>query len=456
MIALGVLVFASPVVYLILNNEYQVLYTSYEESLPTLVRYFGGHFGYSGWLVLVAGFSAWSLAPDFRHAGVRRISLFGGLSLAIWAAFPKETGIPFTTHFLLLLALGQALLFWSCQLYLEGRQRIFCQAVLISVLVVNFLSQLTVLGAFDYPLRSLFAEALLPLVRDDYAEFTHLLDTLRTTDRQGWMIYVVSSSEVLNQDLLRQAESQIYGPENVALAVFPSPDIDSRDTYPLEGLLQAGIVLVANPFQSELGTDEQEVVKVALDAFNENWEIAGDFELLPRRFNLGEGVVVSLYQRLRPTSLETALLTLRRFQQQIHPKPGNQLDWILLDSTGTGWINKNADQTVDLGFGGNGAASYIYFGSLPERIELAAGVHILMDQSSSCTVPSMRLAGLDIHGSEINHTETDLPGRDQSQVSLTLDRENAAYLRLDLSGQAKNPGSALCPVQILHLNISGP
>ena len=355
-----------------------------------------------------------------------------------------------------MIALGQALFFWTVFHNLKGLRRFFPLAILVLFLVGNFLFRLTPLGAFNHPLRSWFASPQLPLVRKDYAEFARLIHYLRAINQRGKTIYIVASSDVLNQDLVREAESQLFGRENVELSVFPSPDIDSRDTYPLEGLLKADVVIVANPFQSMLRPEEQEVVEVAFETFTENWVFARDFELLPMQFILGDGVIVRFYQRLRPTFVETALLTLRLFQDQVQPRPGNQSDWLLLEASGTGWIGKNPDQSVNLGFDRNGTASYLYFGTLPDQIFMKARMRAPGDQGDSCGALSLRLVSLTQQGSEVNHAETLISGQEPSEFSLSLDRENAAYLRLDLNGQENVHTEISCTTQILGLKISGP
>ena len=56
------------------------------------------------------------------------------------------------------------------------------------------------------------------------------------------------------------------------------------------------------------------MVKLVVVAFTENWEFSEDFTPLPAQFTLANGIVVTVYKRLRPTSSETASRTLNSMQ----------------------------------------------------------------------------------------------------------------------------------------------
>jgi hypothetical protein len=69
------------------------------------------------------------------------------------------------------------------------------------------------------------------------------------------------------------------------LNILYTPVTDSGDYYPLENLLKAQYVVVATPFQHHLRTEEQDVVKVGVDIFAQNWEFARDFTRLSEQFS---------------------------------------------------------------------------------------------------------------------------------------------------------------------------
>ena len=164
-----------------------------------------------------------------------------------------------------------------------------------------------------------------PLVRSDYTTVVDLASFLRANAPHE-PLYVIAASPTLNADTLRQAEQQAYGRSDIRLYFLASPDIDSRDFYPLDSLVQAQYVILGTPLQIEMDVNQQKVVKAAYDAFAQDWAISQDFVRLPRTLELKGGVKVSLYHRIRPTSLPVLLDTLRLVESEVGRVPGRQAD----------------------------------------------------------------------------------------------------------------------------------
>ena len=87
----------------------------------------------------------------------------------------------------------------------------------------------------------------------------------------------------------------LYGWKGARLNGCTGREIDSRDAYPLNLLVRARFVLVADPFQNHMGADKQRVVKVVYDLFSRHLEFAQDFERLDARFKLSAGTMVTVY-----------------------------------------------------------------------------------------------------------------------------------------------------------------
>lgn len=101
------------------------------------------------------------------------------------------------------------------------------------------------------------------------------------------------------------------------------------------------------------------------DAFIQNWEIAQDFKQLPVEFVLDKGVKVCIYQRIRPTSLETSVRTLSAMQQRIGERPSGQSDWMTLSqSLPITAISKNSG---DRNSTPRQVKSLLYLGSLSRK-----------------------------------------------------------------------------------------
>jgi hypothetical protein len=149
-----------------------------------------------------------------------------------------------------------------------------------------------------------------PLRRADFDEVRALIAALRDGPQP---VLVAASNGRLNFDLVRKAEPRLFGKGKRRLAVLDSPQVDSRDPLPVDELLRTGQVVVVTPFQFHLErASEQDVVRVLLDAFAEDWPIARDFRRLDESFVLEGGVVAQVYQRERAASLPTAIDTYRR------------------------------------------------------------------------------------------------------------------------------------------------
>jgi hypothetical protein len=168
-----------------------------------------------------------------------------------------------------------------------------------------------------------------------------LVEYLRAEAGPHDPIYVAASSHILSDDLVWHVDRSLneavlsYGSSdfwrNHGLNVLHwVPFFDSNGRYPLPELLRARFVVIAVPFQHNLPRDEQDVIAVAAQAFTDEWPFSRDFRRLPATFTLADGVNVSVYRRMRPTSRPTALDTLRRMQRAVGERPGAQPAWIPL------------------------------------------------------------------------------------------------------------------------------
>jgi hypothetical protein len=117
--------------------------------------------------------------------------------------------------------------------------------------------------------------------------------------------------------LLYNAELTIYGRDETQLQIPRIPQVDSRDIFTGKELFNAQVVLIVKPIQYHLLPSEQDVVRVVVKAFTENWDVSQDFRRLSPRFALQNGATVQVYQRVRPTFEEVAAKTLDRIKQEL-------------------------------------------------------------------------------------------------------------------------------------------
>ncbi|OKH21604.1 hypothetical protein NIES593_15425 [Hydrococcus rivularis NIES-593] len=439
----------------ILTTNYRFLYASYEKSLAENFQYYGETYGWLFGSLTVLGFSTGTLTRVLLPLKTSFILIFGSISLIQWGLFSRQLGIHYTTHFTWFVALGLTALLWTTGLILKKKARILMLVAVIILLTSNAVMGLTSLGIFDNSIRPFFSASQPPIVRQDYDEIHRLIDYLRQLSPERKPIFVAASSGILNDSLLQVAQEQIYGRK--LFRVIDTPDVDSRDYYPLSSLLEAQYVIVATPFQHHLPPEEQDVVKVVVDAFTENWELIRDFQRLPKQFVLDKGVKVSIYERTRLTSAETILQTLHLMQERIQPKPSNQSDWIVfsrnrkkqLSEIGNnlnGTVNIKADFTKAM------PTDFLYFVSIPEEVKVTGNVSDL--KCSNLSEFSIRLLTLNQQGELINTTENLQVSKAPANFSLSLPGKNAAYLRLDLVSRdrSKTPGS--CYININNLTVS--
>jgi hypothetical protein len=325
---IALLAFGKPYLQRALTIDYGALNLSYTASPITILFAYIFYYGWIAWLLACAGYTWGMISQALRYTVALFLILFGIVSFTLWVFVLRMAITHYTLHITFVLILGISALFFAAGSVLKGRVRSLVLVVAASYFVINMMIGLTSIGLDDH-ISPLFSKAYPPLKRTDYEEIVHLVSYLRGIASPGDPIYVVDSSFLMNEDILRSAEKTLY--EDPKLTVLYSPQLDSRDFYPLELLLKAKYVVVTSPFQYVVTDPEkQKVVKVMFEAFTENWEIAQDFVRLPVQFNLADGAVLSIYQRVRPTTAEAAVRAFNVMKAYIGVRPGQQPDWIVL------------------------------------------------------------------------------------------------------------------------------
>lgn len=252
------------------------------------------------------------------------------------------------------------------------------------------------------------------------------------------------------------AERSLYGKKNCILNILNSPQVDSRDFYPLEMLLQAEYVLVINPFQYHLTPVEQDVVKSVFDLFTENLEIAKDFVSI---FQSSSDQLFDLqvYQRYQPTSLDRALRTLQYMQFKIG-KPGSQLEWMLVSSPLPAILSEDTDgrHVVQANIINHHSAksnpSILYVGEMPDTISIEGKV---ISETNLCSGSTLRFTTLTKQMDILDRINSIHSFQKPPDFKVTLRGQNQAYLLLEiLSNQTQNNNTAnACLVVIDKLKV---
>jgi|AGTN01.2.fsa_nt_gi hypothetical protein len=291
----------------------------------------------------IAGFALFIV----RDRNELRPSLFVAcwilLDIAIWLLVASQLGIHYTLHFNAFLIIGTASLLsffttlprtlWAglsaaCVAFLLFNMTVGLSLVRIDGLQLSSPGWLNLFERKASVSGILFSSDYHPLVRNDKKEVFRLIKTLRALAPNKAAVLVAAGSDLLNDDTIKNGERESFGMKEQKLRILKAPYTDSEECYPLEQLLEAEVVIVPSPIQLFLEPENQHVMAAILDCFEKNWPLAGDFEKEAETFKLDRGIQVSLYHRVKPTSLETAVDALERIKKIVPRRPSGQPNWI--------------------------------------------------------------------------------------------------------------------------------
>jgi hypothetical protein len=448
---LVLLVIGFSFVYRGLTTNYNALYAAYMGPPVAVLQWYAATYGWAAVAAAVLG-----LVIGMRSGVVNReaglfIAIFGGLSGLEWLFMVRQTGEQYTLHFTPVVALGLVALVGTVLFRLRGRLRVLALCGIILYMGVNVAAGLTRVELVRNPtMRPLFAMKELPLTRDDRAEIARLVSYLREEAAHGEPIYVAASSAILTTSLLTTAERTLYGWNDARLHILHAPQIDSRDSLPLEMLLQAQYVVVAHPFQHHMGVEKQRVVKVVYDLFSDNLEMARDFASLPTTFMLDEGTIVSVYKRIRSTSLPTALRTLHFMQSHLQTRPGGQLDWMLMSQNYPASVRRHLGNTYQVtmhlnGHSGSLPPTLLYLGALPETMAITGRMAFL---DRRCNSIILSLVKVDSQSEITSMSEVARLSKDRSTFDFKFHKQDTTNLLLAVTSTNGQPSVDDCSLEI--------
>lgn len=451
-----------------LTENYRTLYAAWSLSIPDIFWRYACFYGLGTLLFVCLGFSLGILTKTLIPSTTIFLFLFGTFSLIEWLIILRYGNIHYSLHFTPILVLGLAGFIWTSISILKGKTKAIVLSLTGIYLLVNLTFGLTSIGKFNNSLRPLFATNFSPLIRSDYHEVLRLADYLSKLAPNQELVYVAGSSNQFNANIIRNA-NRIINPQNWwKLNAISKPHIDTRDTYPLTELLEARYVVIPRPFQKVLLTDEQvlkpgqqDLVKFVYDAFTQNLPIAQDFQKLPTEFILDGNITVSFYQRIRLTSISTAVQTLSAMQEEVPQRPGRQLDWMSLNQSPYITYNYSA-VTQD----GNNSYKlmtdpsdrskqtsryFLYLGQLSPQTNITGKFNFL---SQECAGLSLRLSILDAEGNVRETTLTKYIPGSSSNLDLSLNGKNPAYLLLEVVSIYNDKLTDNCGWEIKNLAVN--
>ncbi len=424
------------------------MYSSYELSYKLILNYYSANYG---WIVLTLatlGYILGWMKGLLSRPVVLFLLLFGGISIIQWTFAVSQLGVHYTLHFTFPVVLGFVAFLVLVLSITKGVWRLSILAGVMAFVVANLVislapvrinSKLAPWVAYRYP----------PLYRSDYNKIVELVGFLRAADLDGTPIYVVDSSFRMNFDLLVKAEQALYPDQK--FNVFVTPQIDSRDYYPLEQLLKAGTVIVSTPVQYHLSDPSgQKVVAVVHQAFKDNWKIAQDFTHLPEQFSLVDHVNLDIYRRTRPTSLETAVETFAAMRDFIGLRPLGQPDWIILSPLISNPISENEDNiwltNLDLNQPGFESGYRLLFADPAPASGKLKGTWEYLE--NPCPGSTLGIKILDATGQTVLNKEIGISSTEkQIPFELEFQAQGENYLVFSISSSPDGTGTS-CPVQL--------
>jgi hypothetical protein len=400
--ALTAFAVARPAALRLLGHDFYGLYTAYLNPTTLVAAWFVQPYGWLALAGALLGFLLGLRAGVLEPLRTLWLVVFAAIGALQWALIVRQVGEQYTLHFTPTILVGLAALGWTIRTRTRGATR----ATLLSGAGIYLAANLLfgIAGTYEFvrlplPGRSLLAANWPPLIREDHAQLALLVEALRKQTKPEDPVFVAASSTTLNPDLLANAERSIYGWDSTVLNVENTPAIDSRDYYPMEALLQAQVLVLADPLQTHLPADQQKVLGVVHEMFTAGVEIARDFEQLTPRFALQDGAEIVLFRRRRPTSLETGLGTLRYIQQRFPTPPGAQADWVVVSSRFPSWVTRRADGATTLTWhpalpGEVPAPVAVYLGNAPEKAQ-ATGAFRFLNRGCSGAAAAFSLLAAD-------------------------------------------------------------
>jgi hypothetical protein len=436
----------------VISQNFINLYSSWQVRAQVILESLGSYYGLIAVLMALSGFG-FGIYKGILKPEAGFISILALIGVLQWLVFVRQVNPQYTLHFTSAIALGISTFAWLIYYYLRGKWRVVGIFLLACYFVINTgywfgFSKMPPLRIVD----QMFTRDSQPLRQSGYDETARLVKYLRSISDEGQSVFVVDSSGVMNSDMLAGAEQILY-PDDPRLDILGSPQVDSRDYYPLETLLMADYIVLSTPLQRHLAIEEQGVVSTIYDAFVDQWEISRDFKMLPMHFSLDSGVETNIYKRKRETLLGTAIRTLYRIQEGVGPKPGSQFDW-----TGLNHFLSGVSQSEEMDYrlvssfsyvDGELAYDYLYLGLVPTTGKIRG--HI--SQDSDCPKIGLKLS-LASAGGEIKFLgDPSISIGGEFSFLKEFNTQGWPYLILELSPLGSIPEGKKCQVVIDHLIV---
>ncbi len=339
------IVVAEPFVSLVATRDYYDLYRGYMLPIADVAYSLVVPFGIPIAIAAATGLALGVRWGILQGPAALFVAIEGLLAAMVWSIFIRQAGMQYCFHVAPAIVVG--LVAWGWRLWSSSARSRAWVLPALAYLVVTFGVSLSRPPKADTVLmESLLPVSASPPFRDDLGALRSLVDRLRTTCGRDRPVFVVSSSYTLNSDLLVQAERQFYGRWNTRLEVLKTPEVDTRDSYPVSLFLDTRCAVVAMPVQLHLQPEEQHLLSVSYTMFRDRIGVASDFEPDQETFGLRWRVKVLVFRRVRATSLDAGLETLQLFERAISEPASTQPNWVVVSGPFPAWESALGDSAT--------------------------------------------------------------------------------------------------------------
>jgi hypothetical protein len=293
---------ASPIARKMLVTDYADIYSAYKYS-STVFQAFKRFFAVMGsfYVLLLISGMFWSV----RDRKTRSFSLFLIIQLGIcFELFTRTQDFSIQHYYLQIPTMIVFISLLMTGIFSHLKKPVF-RALLITAYGILLLVNLLVVFAPSVS-ESANKFAFLfsgirhyPFVRNDIGEINNLLSALEkiTVDTNDH-IYVLASSGIFNDDILRNACLSSRQRYNFCDNILITYHVDKRDGFPSH-FFTARYVVVAYPVQYHMRPEDQRVVGILANEVLNRKGIGSSFRKLPYEFTLDKNVKVFIYEKIK-------------------------------------------------------------------------------------------------------------------------------------------------------------
>jgi putative flippase GtrA len=302
--SLALFIIATPFMIRAISTNYADIYSAYRagssiiEISVTLPFYFGG---------LTITLALIGLIWLIFNKNTRTIGIFLLTHLIIvFCLFSRTQNFGFQHYYLLMLSISVGIATLLINLWINIRNnvtKISLVGLTVTLLFIQF-SYIFIPGTahiLNTSNRFIAQNIQYPFIRKDMEVISDLwnkLDDLQS--EQDGSIYVLASSGILNEEILRGACQFDVKKRNFCHRVLPTSHVDKIYVFPRQLLTDATYLIVTTPVQYHLNPEGQRVIGMPAEKILAGDGIGTSYQRIPDEFTLDNEVKVRIYKKVKP------------------------------------------------------------------------------------------------------------------------------------------------------------